>query len=137
MKMKSKTTDYPVPLATIIDHPEIAKKIFLEERPHKDTFIGVAKLDGSFMADNVGEMYDSLQIGEKLLLSLEEGAKHSLPTLKVLRIDGSFVGYLQYSTAILPNFLISRGIEVWCYAEAKSFNGGLPEIGVSIYCENY
>lgn len=132
-----KKSNYPVTLSLIIDHPDEAKKVFLDELPHDGAFIGVTKLDGSFLCDSVGELYSSLQQGERLSLLPEEGSAHALPALKAVRADGSFVGVLQYSAAILPNMLMSRGISVWCHLEAAQFNAGMLEIGVSIYCEKY
>ena len=128
---------YPVTLSLITDHPDTAKKVFLDRPPHKGAFIDVTKLDGSFLADSVGELYSSLQIGEKLSLLPEEGPSKRLPALKAVRADGSFVGYLQYSAAILPNMLMDRGISVWCHVEATQFNGGILEVGVSVYCDKY
>ena len=132
-----KSSDYPVTLSLITDHPKEAKKVFLDERPHKKAFIGITKLDGSFLCDSVGELYSSLQIGEKLSLIPQEKSARSLPILNAAREDGTFVGVLQYSDAILPNILMSMGISVWCYVEATKFNAGMLEIGVSIYCEKY
>lgn len=132
-----KLKDYPVSLSVISEHPKRANEIFLEARPHKGAYIGVAKLQGSFLCELTGDVFADLEIGEKLTVAPDLQSKLSLPPLNVTKEDGTFLGILPYAEAILPNILISRGIELWCYAEAKEFKGGIPEIVVSIYCEEY
>lgn len=128
---------YPVTLSLIQNHAELVNKIFLDERPHKGYYIGACELEGSFLCESPGELFDAVVIGERLILSADISSKALLPPLFVTRADGTELGKLPFDAAILPNILISRGIPVWCHAEAKVFNGGMLEIAVSVYSDNY
>ncbi len=135
--MIKKRKEYPLTFSYICDYPELALDVFKKEKPHKDTLIGLAVLEGCFLCDNPKEIYETLQIGEKLSVKKLEGLKQSLPPLVVSRENGEEIGKIPFSHGIFPNLLIERGINLWCYAEAKSFKSDILEIAVSIYCENY
>lgn len=135
--MKLTKNQYPLTLSVIADKPEMAKKIMLKENPHKGVFIGLCKLEGSFLCDSPGEVYSSLSIGEKLCITPDASSKHTYPPLMVTLADGTLLGKLPFGNSVIPNMLLSRGISVWCHAEAKVFGAGMLEIAVSVYCEDY
>ncbi|MBE6691985.1 MAG: hypothetical protein E7586_01460 [Ruminococcaceae bacterium] len=132
-----KIKDYPLDFSYIRDYPDRATKTFKKAKPYKDTFIGLAVLEGSFLCENSKEIYESLQIGEKLIVKQVDGPRHSFPPLMVYRENSEEIGKIPSAHSIFPNVLIDRGISLWCYAEAKSFESDILEIAVSINCENY
>ncbi len=134
--MKIDKSLYPITVKLLADHRELVHDLFKKLAPHKGAFIGVCELQGSFLCDSVGELFESLAIGERLAL-VRENEKSLNPTLEATRFDGTAIGSLPFSSSILPNMLISRGLDVFCYMEAKEFNGGMLAIAVSIYCEEY
>ena len=134
--MKRKSSLYPITVKQARDDKKAVIELFKRLTPHKGGFIGVCELKGCFAWENVGETFDSLTVGELLMALPNEGAKSFQP-LNVIKYDGSVLGYLPYNESILPNMLIKRGIKVFCYVEAKEFNGGMPSVAVSIYSENY
>ncbi|MBQ8896353.1 MAG: hypothetical protein IJY88_06145 [Clostridia bacterium] len=127
---------YPITVKLVADHRDLAYEIFEKLHIHKGGFIGVCELNGCFLCENVGELYSSLGFCERLAL-VRESSKSENPILNAVRTDGTVVGSLPFSDSILPNMLISRGVNVYCYAEAKEFNGGMLAIAVSIYCDEY
>ena len=132
-----RTKDYPLNFAYIYDYPDHATEVFKKVKPHKDTFIGLAVLEGCFLCENSQEIHETLQIGEKLGIKQGDGPKHSFPPLLVSRENGEEIGKIPYAHSIFPNVLLDRGISLWCYAEAKNYKSDILEIAVSIYCENY
>lgn len=135
--MRKRSLLYPISFSQITDHPETLTDIFIKARPHKGAFIGVTELEGSFMCDSPEALFASLEIGEKLSLALDKSSKLSNPPLYVSRSDGTALGTLPYGEAIFPNKLISLGVSLWCHLEAKSLQGGLLSIAVSVYSEKY
>lgn len=127
---------YPIDLKLLSDHREAVSEVFRKVRPHKGAFVGVCELEGCFLCDSAGELFESLEFGERLSLFREKGKKRYAP-LAAVRKDGTAVGNLPFSDAILPNLLIERGINVYCYIEAKEFNGGMFAVAVSIYSDKY
>ena len=134
--MKTKIT-YPLPLSYISDRHDEAVSFFQKKRPHKETFIDLAVLEGSFLCENDREIFETLEIGERLYIKQQQGSKHHLPPLTVFREKGDELGKLPFAQSILPNILTERGISVWCYAEAKSYVSDILEIAVSVYCDSY
>ena len=130
-----KRKNYPVSVSFVKDHYEKLPKIFKKVRPHKEVFIGVCLLDGSFMCDSPEELYSSLTLGEKLSVLCYDTEK--VEPLEVRRNNGTVLGTLPFNESVFPNMLISRGIDVFCYIEATDFTAGILEIAVSIYCERY
>ncbi len=134
--MKIDKSLYPITVKMLADHPEQVHELFKRLSPHKEAFIGVCELEGTFLCDSLGELFESLYFGERLSL-LPENEKTQNPALEATRSDGTVIGSLPFSDSLLPNMLIARGLEVFCYIEAKKFNGGMPSVAVSIYCERY
>lgn len=128
-----RSKDYPLTFGQISNHHEYAVNLFEKIKPHKETFIDVVVLEGAFLCENPSEIYKSLQIGERLALEIEPKTQ----ALIAIRESGEKIGKIPFTEAILPSVLISRGISLWAYAEAKEFQGDILEIAVSIYCENY
>ena len=127
---------YPITVRHLQSDKREVIELFKKITPHKGGFIDVCELKGCFTWENVGETFEALKIGEVLMAVPNESAK-SLQPLNVIKNDGSVLGYLSHSESVLPNMLIKRGIKVFCYVEAKEFNGGLPSVAVSVYSENY
>lgn len=134
--MMRKSSLYPITLKHLQNDKKAVIDIFKSVCPHKGGFIGACELKGCFLWENVGETFDSLEIGEVLLAVRDKSAK-ALQPLNVIKNNGSVLGYLPYNESILPNMLLKRGIRVICYVEAKEFNGGMPSVAVSIYSEEY
>ncbi len=130
-----KKKNYPVSVSFVKEHYKELPAIFKKVRPHKEGFIGVCLLDGSFMCESPETLYSSLTVGEKLVIACDDTEK--VKPLEVKRSDGTVLGVLPFDASILPNMLISRGIDVFCYVEATDFTAGMLNIAVSIYCENY
>ena len=136
--MKRSRITYPVTVADVRENLAECEKIFVKKRIHRGAFIGLSLLEGVFTADDPQKLFDSLVFGEKLLIKRDESFKKSKrPPLSALRSDGSEAGILPFSESLLPDKLISLGKEVYCFIEAKSFGAGIPDIAVSVYCEDY
>ena len=127
---------YPITVKLLQDNKKLVIDVFKKLRPHKGGFITVCELKGCFSWENVGETFDSLQIGEALWAVKNESAK-SVQPLDVIRNDGTPLGFIPYSESVLPNMLIKRGVKVICYIEAKEFHGGMPAVAISVYSEDY
>lgn len=129
---------YPITMSMVSENPDLVEKIFVKLAPHKGVFIGVCALEGCFMCDSPGEMFSSLELGEKLRIDYKENRKsRNYLQLEVQREDGAYVGVLPFEWCTLPNMLFSRGLNVWCHLEVKDFKGGIFTAAVSIYCEDY
>lgn len=111
--------------------------VFLSLKPHKGTYLGTAMLWGSFICDNDAEIFETLEIGEKLFIEPDPKSKKLMPKLSVYRQDRTFLGNMPVSKNLLPLILLQRNVEVWCHVEVKSFEDEYLDIGVSIYCDNY
>lgn len=134
--MKKDNSLYPITVKMLNDHREQAHNTVKKYAQHLGAFIGVCELEGVFLCDSAGELFESLNFGERLSL-VPKQSKSLNPTLCAIRADGSEVGTLPFSDAILPNMLIRRSLDVFCHIEAKEFNGGMLAVAVSIYCESY
>ncbi len=132
--MKKKSL-YPINLKLLSDRKSLVYEVFRKVAPHKGSFVGVCELEGCFMCDEPEMLFDSLKIGE--LLMLESDTENKTKSLSVKRTDGMFIGNIPFSDSLLPNLLISRGIKLFCYLEAKEFIGGMLALAVSVYCDNY
>lgn len=117
-------------------HRDFVYGLFSELKPHKGVFVGVCLLEGCFLCDSPGELYSELAFGERLALADKSKPLKNLP-LEVIRADGTHLGNLPFADSILPNLMFARGINVYCYLEAKEFNGGMLAIAVSVYCDEY
>ena len=130
--------DYPININQIKTRIDDVKEYFARKKPRKEgVFIDILLLEGAFVWVSTGELYQSLSVNEKLFLARDESFSFSNPPLMVSRADGTVIGKIPQSNSFLPYFLMEKGLAVWCYLESKSFNGGLPDIGVSMYCEKY
>lgn len=128
---------YPVTISMISKEKVLVEKIFLKLSPHKGVFIGTCELEGCFMCDSPGEIFSSLEHGEKLNIDYKTGKNGAYLQLEVKREGGTYVGMLPYTSCIIPSMLFSRGINVWCHLEAKEFKGGMFSAAVSVYCDEY
>ncbi len=129
--------NYPITVSMVSDHYDVVTEVFYKVKPHKDAFIGVVLLEDSFSLESAGDIFVSLELGEKLTFLVDGKSKSSCPAILVYRYDGTYLGQLPFSACLIPNMLIEMGVKVWGYFEAKSFTGGLLSIAVSIYCEKY
>lgn len=127
---------YPVNVKLVRERKHQLVEVFDKVRPHHGIFMGVCLLNGCFTWESVGETYDSLEYGERLTLIRNEKLPKAAP-LTVCKEDGRFIGELPSADSVLPNMLSEQGVNVYCYVEAKDFNGGMPEVAVSIYCDDY
>ena len=134
--MIRKSSLYPVTLKLVRNDIKTVNEIFKKVCPHKGGFIGVCELKGCFAWENVGETFDSLELGETLIAVKNKNARSFQP-LDVIRYDGTLLGYLPYAESFVPNLILKNGLKVYCYVEAKEFNGGMPAVAVSIYSEDY
>ena len=127
---------YPFSWDMIVSRPALCVNYYEKHGRRKSVFIGVAPVDGAELCDDPDRVFATLCTGEKLSLVREESKRTNAP-LSIRRDDGTALGYLPYAASVLPNALIDRGLETWCVAEAKSFEKGVLELGVSIWCEKY
>ncbi len=129
---------YPIALSMVEERPKLVEEIFVKLAPHKGVYIGVCILDGSFMCDSPGELFSSLEQGEKLRIVYKDEFKNkNYRPLEVQREDGTYVGVIPLVNSIVPNIVLARGLKTWCHLEAKEFNAGMLSFAVSIYCEDY
>ena len=128
---------YPITMSMVTDHYEELSNIFYKSKPHKGAFVGVALLEGSFDVESPKEIFDSLEIGERLELFLDKDSKLSIPPIYVFRENQTRLGQLPISASFVPIMLLEKGINVWGHFEAKSFIGGLLSVAISIYCDKY
>lgn len=134
---RKKKYSYPVEMKKFKYDLDKVPEIFVELKPHKGTFISVTMLHGSFLCENAGEVFKTLELGEKLLISADPNSKLLLPPILVHRQDKTFLGKIPATFSLLPFILLQREIDVWCHIEAMTFEDEYLEIAVSIYCENY
>ncbi len=123
---------YPITLKLLADRQSLVYDVFRSVQPHKGEFIGVCELEGSFLCDEPERLYDSLTFGEKMSVVVDETDR-----LSVERIDGTQIGILPFADGLLPNMLLSRGINVFCYLEAKELDETMLTVAVSLYCDKY
>lgn len=123
---------YPINLKLLSDRKNLVYDIFRKVKPHKGAFIGVCKLDGSFLCDDIDGTFASLAFSELLYVVKDETGN-----LTVRQSNGNELGILPYADSVLPKMLMSRGINVYCYLEAKEISGSDLALAVSIYCDNY
>ena len=123
---------YPITLEFLKENSPLVYKLFRKYSLHKGAFVGVCEIEGSFLCDEPKKLYNSLTVGEKLSVKLNENDR-----LSVYRLDGTEIGLLPFLDSVIPKMLISRGIGVFCYFEAKDFEDEILRIAVSIYCDKY
>lgn len=123
---------YPITMKLLADRKSLVYEIFRSVKPNKGVFIGVCKLEGSFLCDNPEHLYNTLTVGERLSVELDETDR-----LAVKRTDGTNLGILPFMDSVLPKMILSRGINIFCYFEAKEFESDMLSIAVSIYCDEY
>lgn len=129
MRMKR---HYPISVKMYREERKFVFQLFRKVQPHKEVFIGVCELEGSFLCEDPQQTYDSLIVGELLELTLDDTDR-----LNVKRQNGTFLGIIPYTDAVLPKMISARGLKLFAYFEAKDFTDGLLEIVVSMYCEKY
>ncbi len=127
-----KKSFYPITLKLLSEDRSFVFEVFRKVSPHKGTFIGVSKLEGTFLCDEQKELYDSINIGEKLSLVPEDYNR-----LSVQRDDGTKLGMLPFVDSLLPNMLIPRELNPIAYLEAKEFEDDILTVAVSLYCDKY
>lgn len=138
--MKKMKPSFPLTVSMVSEHHKETVELFKRKPPRKrECFIGVCILDGTFLCDNPGELYSSLSIGERLELFYrkEQSEKTQVMPISVVRADQTEVGVLPFEYSVIPSLLASRGVESYCYVEAKLFQGGLLSVAVSVYCDKY
>lgn len=125
---------YPISVKLARDRQPLLHKVFEKLKPHKGIFIDVCLLE-SYEIEDVGVLFDSLEIGERLDVLRKESKYRSI--LAAVRADGSVVGEVSFKDSIVLNTLINHSIRLYAFVEAKEFNAGVPEVAVSVYCEDY
>jgi len=130
---------YPLTIPLIEDHPELMSKIFLAVRPHKEgAFVGAYLLDGSYYVENSKNLFENLVIGERLKIEiLNKGKNVYTSPLVVCREDGTELGYIPLTVQTLFNMVMERGIGMFAFCEAKSYESDILKIAVSVYCDKY
>ncbi len=128
--------NYPVTVHFAENYPEKTESVFLTCRPHKGSFIGVAILD-SVTDDLLQSVYGDLSVGEILTVSRCSDHFDRLNDVYVSREDGYILGKLPHCSALLPDVLMSRGIRVYAFLEAKSCGDFYAKLLVSVYAESY
>ena len=131
MRLKSL---YPINIKLVRDRQSLVHEVFEEVRPHKGNLIDVVILE-SYELFDVGSLFDTLKIGEKL--SVERRSQKYRDLLVALREDQTVLGEISFKDAILMNSLIDLGLELFGFIEAFEFNAGMPEVAISVYCEDY
>ena len=129
MRLKS---HYPISVKLFRDERKLVYKVFRAVQPHKGVFVGVCELEGSFLCQEPEQLSSSLVVGERIELVLDE-----TKNLNAQRQDGTFLGVLPYTDAVLPKMMMERGIKMFGYFEAKDFIEDLLVITISLYCEKY
>lgn len=129
--MKKKSF-YPITLKLLSDRRSFVYEVFRKVSPHKETFIGVCELEGTFLCEEQSKLYDSLVIGERLSVVFDATNRMS-----VKRQDGTDIGIIPVTDSVLPSMLISRDLNVFAYFEAKEFENDMLTVAVSLYCDKY
>ena len=135
--MRSKKLSYPLTYDEIAERRAGSLRIMQKRRRRGYALLGLSLLEGSFLAEEPERIFATLEQGEKLQIVRGEGGTPLNPALHILRADGADIGTLPFADSVLPNALISRGVEVFCVAEAKKLVGGIISIAVSVWCEDY
>jgi len=132
------TEFYPINFKLLNDRKELVYSVFRKVKPHKGGFISVCKLDGSFLCDDCESLFASLEIGEPLSIVKRDGkGKRICQPLEVKRKNGEVIGSIPYTESVIPNLLISRGINVIAYLEIKEYASEILNLAVSVYSEKY
>ena len=133
--MKPDKSLYPITVSLLENHKLLTHELFAYYKFHKGAFIGLFLLQDVFPDSFVGELYESLDLNERLAVERADGKENGVLSAK--RIDGTVIGSLPRAESTLANMLISRRLNLFCFVEAKQFNSGYPEIAVSLYSEEY
>ncbi|MBO5767312.1 MAG: hypothetical protein J6R45_06400 [Clostridia bacterium] len=133
--MKPDKSLYPITVSLLENHKLLTHELFAYYKFHKGAFIGLFLLQDVFPDSFIGELYESLDLNERLAIERADGKENGVLSAK--RVDGTVIGSLPRAESTLANMLISRGLNLFCFVEAKQFNSGYPEIAVSLYSEEY
>ena len=133
--MKPDKSLYPITVSLLENHKLLTHELFAYYKFHKGAFIGLFLLQDVFPDSFIGELYESLDLNERL--AVERADEKENGVLSAKRVDGTVIGSLPRAESTLANMLISRGLNLFCFVEAKQFNSGYPEIAVSLYSEEY
>ncbi|MBO5768229.1 MAG: hypothetical protein J6Q72_00130 [Clostridia bacterium] len=133
--MKPDKSLYPITVSLLENHKLLTHELFAYYKFHKGAFIGLFLLQDVFPDSFIGELYESLCFNERLIIKRADDKENG--ALAAKREDGTVIGSLPRAESTLANMLISRGLNLFCFVEAKQFNSGYPEIAVSLYSEEY
>ena len=133
--MKPDKSLYPITVSLLENHKLLTHELFAYYKFHKGAFIGLFLLQDVFPDSFIGELYESLDLNERLAIERADDKENGVLSAK--RVDGTVIGSLPRAESTLANMLISRGLNLFCFVEAKQFNSGYPEIAVSLYSEEY
>ena len=133
--MKPDKSLYPITVSLLENHKLLTHELFAYYKFHKGAFIGLFLLQDVFPDNFVGELYESLDLNERLAIERADDKENGVISAK--RVDGTVIGSLPRAESTLANMLISRGLNLFCFVEAKQFNSGYPEIAISLYSEEY
>ena len=133
--MKS-NEQYPLNLAFIRNRTEQAEDIINDIKPHKGVFVGLQVLDAIFPDVDEETAFSELMYGERFDVCRESKSK-KVTSLVVKRSDGVTVGYLSFTMSVLLTTLMKRGIESFCFLEAKAEESGIRSVALSVYCDEY
>ena len=122
---------YTVSIAELKAKPEKTRLEFLKKRRHKDGQC----IDLLFIENDIFD-HDSIlpSVGDKLFAY--KGPMDMGP-LDLKNENGEYIGRIPMENSIFPTILLESDISVWCFVEAVDASNTLPEIAVSLYCEEY
>lgn len=135
--MKKKGLSYPLTYDEIAERRADSLRVMKKRRVRGCAFLGLSLPEGTFLAEEPERIFATLEQGEKLRAVRGEGGTPLNPAIHILRADGTDIGTLPFADSVLPNTLISRGVEISCFAEAKKLVGGIISIAVSVWCREY
>ena len=133
--MKLDKLQQPISVSLVTNEKMRVHELFAKNRFREGAFIGVCVLQGCPHDDETKALLSALPQGERLAL-VHEKEGDTLSPLVVMHGE-AMLGYLPFSDSVLPSMLISRGVSTFCYLEATDLRGLIPELAVSIYCEDY
>lgn len=135
--MRKKGLSYPLNYDEISERRADSLRVMQKRRVRGCAFLGLSLPEGSFLAEEPERLFATLEQGERLRAVRGEGGTSLNPAIHILRADGTDIGTLPFADSVLPNTLIARGVELFCFAEAKKLVGGIISIAVSVWCREY
>ena len=105
--MKPDKSLYPITVSLLENHKLLTHELFAYYKFHKGAFIGLFLLQDVFPDSFIGELYESLDLNERLAIERADGKENGVLSAK--RVAGTVIGSLPRAESTLANMLISRG----------------------------